>query len=241
MLNTVQEVIDGQLIASDVMSRRERERVEMRQRITDAARHLFVNEGYERTTIRRIAEAVEYTPGAIYSYFPDKDAILFALHLEGFAELHRRFAGAIAAGGTPLDQLRRVGEAYLGFAHDHPELYDLMFVAQATKRVVSEGEPPAEATKVYGALRDLVRGAIADGWVRPADPEVVSFLLWSTCHGMVTLEFRGRCDVLPAADRDAIPGKVFDFVLASLVAADPPPRARAAAPSTRARRSRSEP
>ena len=103
-------------------TRREREREEMKRLITGAARKLFVTEGYESTTIRRIAEAIEYTPGAIYSYFKDKDAILYALHQEGFLELQRRFLSAIVPGKNPVEQLAQLGEAYVALQHQGAEL-----------------------------------------------------------------------------------------------------------------------
>src|SRR5687768_14097475 len=112
--------------------RRERERHEMRERIIDAARKLFVTEGYDKTTLRRIAEDIEYTPGAIYAYFKDKDSILYAVHERGFVELGRRLASTVAGAANPRDALERVGREYIAFARDNPEMYDLMFIAQAT-------------------------------------------------------------------------------------------------------------
>src|SRR5262245_740434 len=102
--------------------RRERERHEMRERIIEAARRLFVTEGYDRTTLRRIAEEIEYTPGAIYAYFKDKDAILYALHQQGFEQLGRRMAEAVAGAGNPLVALERIGREYLAFAVENPEM-----------------------------------------------------------------------------------------------------------------------
>ena len=52
--------------------------------ILDAARELFVAEGYQNVSIRKIAERIEYSPAAIYGYFPSKDDIFFALAEEGF-------------------------------------------------------------------------------------------------------------------------------------------------------------
>jgi AcrR family transcriptional regulator len=201
-------------------ARRQREREEMRQLIIDAARRLFVEQGYAQVTVRKIAEAIEYTPGAIYSYFEDKDAILHALHTQGFAELMRCMADASlteqARGGTPVDQIRALGLAYLRFAHDHPEMYDLMFVAQAPVR--SEPEEWPEGRRAFGVLRGVVREAVESGWIRAGEPEAIAFALWSACHGMVTLEFRGRCRVIDELHRPTILARAFDVVL-DLIAA----------------------
>lgn len=211
-------------------SRREREREEMKRLITGAARKLFVTEGYESTTIRRIAEAIEYTPGAIYSYFKDKDAILYALHQEGFIELQRRFLTAITPGKNPVEQLAQVGEAYVTFAHENPELYHLMFVAQATSRTLHETDEWPEGKAAYDSLRSLVQLALSGGWIRPGDPEVISFALWATAHGSVTLEICDRCMVLPEGHRANISRSAFSYLLESLVAARPPLPGETAAP-----------
>jgi AcrR family transcriptional regulator len=202
---------------SPASTRREREREEMKRLITDAARRLFVSEGYESTTIRRIAEAIEYTPGAIYSYFKDKDAILYALHQEGFIDLQRRFLQAIAGAKNPVAQLAAVGTAYVEFGRANPEMYHLMFVAQATSRTLDAADAWPEGKGSYDALRALVQVAVADRWIRDGDPEVISFALWAAAHGAVTLEICNRCMILPETHRDNMPSLAFAYLLDSLV------------------------
>ncbi len=204
----------------------------MKRLITGAARKLFVTEGYESTTIRRIAEAIEYTPGAIYSYFKDKDAILYSLHQEGFIELKRRFLNAIIPGKTPVEQLAQVGEAYLTFAHENPELYHLMFVAQATSRTLHETDEWPEGKAAYDSLRSLVELALLGGWIRPGDPEVIAFALWATAHGSVTLEICDRCMVIPEGHRANISSSAYKYLLDSLVVARPPRPGETSGPPT---------
>ena len=75
-----------------ITERREREKEEIRNKILDAARDLFAREGYEAVTMRRIAEAIEYSPTTIYIHFEDKDDLVLALCHEDFA----RLLGALA-------------------------------------------------------------------------------------------------------------------------------------------------
>ena len=195
--------------------RRERERHEMRERIIDAARRLFVAEGYERTTLRRIAEDIEYTPGTIYQYFKDKDAILYALHQHGFEELSRRMTEVVVGVAHPREALERIGRAYVRFAADNPELYDLMFIAQATSRAMDDDAWP-EGARSYDLLRGLVSAAIDGGWIVPGDPEATAFLLWSTAHGMASLSIRDRCLVIPEACRDSVKDDALSILMALL-------------------------
>src|SRR5947208_8641755 len=67
-----------------IKERQERDREAVRRAILDAARDLFVTEGYQNVSIRKIAERIEYSPAALYGYFGSKDDIFFALAEEGF-------------------------------------------------------------------------------------------------------------------------------------------------------------
>src|ERR1700689_3029099 len=67
-----------------IKERHERDREAVERAILDAARDLFVAEGYANVSIRKIAERIEYSPAAIYVYFRSKDDIFFALAEEGF-------------------------------------------------------------------------------------------------------------------------------------------------------------
>ena len=84
-----------------IKERQDRERHAVRESILTAARDLFVAEGYGQVSIRKIAERIEYSPAAIYSYFPSKDDIFFALAEEGFARLDQVIKAA--AGGRRPD------------------------------------------------------------------------------------------------------------------------------------------
>src|SRR5258707_1912192 len=67
-----------------IKERQVRDREAVQRSILDAARELFVAEGFQNVSIRKIAERIEYSPAAIYGYFPSKDDIFFALAEEGF-------------------------------------------------------------------------------------------------------------------------------------------------------------
>src|SRR6059058_2976758 len=90
-----------------IKERQERDREAVRRAILDAARELFVAEGFRNVSIRKIAERIEYSPAAIYSYFPSKDDIFFALAEEGFRLLgHPGAAPRAAVEGDPVDAIR---------------------------------------------------------------------------------------------------------------------------------------
>src|SRR4249919_2715224 len=92
-----------------IKERQERDREAVRRSILDAARELFVAEGYGNVSIRKIAERIEYSPAAIYGYFPSKDDIFFALAEEGFHLLYgERTQFAALETLPPLDRIRAI-------------------------------------------------------------------------------------------------------------------------------------
>ena len=175
-----------------ITERREREREEVRAKILDAARDLFARDGYEAVTMRKIAEAIEYSPTAIYLHFKDKESLVRELCLTDFDALARAFQ-RIAREPDPLERLRKVGLAYADFALEHPNHYRLMFMTPHPAAVKDDeetarrkGNPEADA---YAFLLATVAEAIEKGLLRPElkDPNLVSQAAWAVVHGVVSL------------------------------------------------------
>jgi AcrR family transcriptional regulator len=170
--------------------RRTRERVETRQRILDAARDMFVQHGYEATTMRAIADRIEYTPTAIYHHFRNKEALLTELCSTDFRALAAAFQ-RIERIENPIERLRRIGEAYMAFALEHPMQYQLMFMTRhpsvSDERAAVRGDPSEDA---YAFLRATCADVIATGRLRPDfdDPDEVAQMAWSSLHGLIALQ-----------------------------------------------------
>src|SRR5688572_32847062 len=103
-----------------IKERQDRDRQAVRHAILDAARDLFLSEGYRNVSIRKIAERIEYSPAAIYSYFPSKDDIFFALAEEGFRRLDAKVRGFTET-EDPLENVRRSWWAYYEFSREDRE------------------------------------------------------------------------------------------------------------------------
>src|SRR5262249_50218020 len=126
-----------------IKERQERDREAVRRAILDAARELFTAEGYQNVSSRKIAERIEYSPAAIYSYFPSKDDIFFALAEEGFHLLggprepeHSAQLRAL----TPFERVRAIFWHFYEFSLQHPQYFALMFVDRSVPRVSREYE-----------------------------------------------------------------------------------------------------
>jgi len=169
--------------------RREREKEALRQDILDAARELFVNEGYENVSMRRIAEKIEYSPTTIYLYFEDKASLLYAICEETFAKLAKRMEAIARNSDEPVEALRQVCRAYVDFGLKYPNHYKLTFInhpqhPRDDKRHLRE---ESMGMKAYGHLRSGVEACIKAKKFRETDVEAVTQMTWAGGHGVTSL------------------------------------------------------
>ncbi len=172
-----------------VKERRERQRETLRRDILDAARDLFVSEGYDNVSMRKIAERIEYSPTTIYLYFKDKTQIFHALCEETFGELVAALDAINGSEGDSLTRLRRGMRAYVDFGLANPHHYFLTFMTPRTSEAVPEGCDIYETlgSKAFDRLRQGVRECIEAGMLAPANVEIASQALWASVHGITAL------------------------------------------------------
>ncbi len=175
--------------------RRTRERVETRQLILDAAREMFVERGYEATTMRAIADRIEYTPTAIYHHFLNKEALLAELCLADFRALSAAFQ-KIGRIEDPVERLRRSGQAYVEFGLEHPMQYQFMFMTRKPPEVMNGVRTADPSEGSYAFLRETCADVIATGRLRPEyqDPDEVALMAWSALHGFLALRIVKQAD-----------------------------------------------
>ncbi len=178
-----------------ISERREKEKQEMRTAILDAAMNLFIREGYESVSIRKIAEKIEYSPSTIYLYFEDKDAIFFELHNIGFSLLYNCQL-KVQSIADPKERLLAHGRAYLQFAMENQEYYDIMFIVRSPGKVISHFDAWECGDRTYDLLMKNVQDCFEIGLFKDQELESVAFLLWSAMHGMASLLIRKRI-ILP--------------------------------------------
>ena len=163
-----------------------------RDEILDAAKRLFLTEGFEHATIRKIAAAVGVSSAALYLYFPDKDAILRAIAESTFETLLARLEQSQRHPGDDLDRFRAGLETYVRFGLAHPDEYRLTFLA---KMMTSSGPgrpaAPCEdlpaADRSFSILADGIAGLMRSGTFRQDDPLLIAEAVWASLHGLTAL------------------------------------------------------
>jgi len=146
--------------------RRDRERQAVTDSILDAARELFLAEGYQSVSIRKIAERIEYSPAAIYSYFPSKDDIFLALAKEGFHRLDAKVHAAMGT-GDPLADVRACWWAFYEFSKEQPEYFLLMFVDRSVPRITQQWDGFEFLQQLLNNPSPAFSGPLTPGRSRP--------------------------------------------------------------------------
>lgn len=155
---------------SPSQQRRERERVQARIEILQAARELAKAEGWEAVSMRRLADRIGYSANYAYRYFKGRDDILLAFVKDGFA----RLAGSMRSSGTSV---RAAAAAYLDFALDEPDLYQVMYGLGGVH------VPAADTVTEGGAVGAVIADAL--GITDPYDDRIAR--IWATAHGLAAL------------------------------------------------------
>jgi len=171
--------------------RKARQKEELKQQILNAARELFVREGYGSVSMRKIAEKIEYSPATIYTYFRDKDEILDCLCEETFLKLHlEKLAAVQQMKGDPLEALKKGMETYIRFGLDHPEHYIVTFIVRAALYEEPGGRETRKAQagqRCFDDMRGIVRRCMEEGKIGNGDVEATSQALWAGIHGLTAL------------------------------------------------------
>jgi len=171
-------------------TRRKQHQDELREKILDAARELFVEEGVEAVSMRKIADKIGYSATTLYNYYEDKESLLRVLCDADFGTLQDSFKkiGRIA---DPIERMRKLGQAYITFALKYPSHYRLMFMTPRVHREdpcsdIDHGNPDQDA---YAFLRATVVEGLASGAFRDQydDPDLLSQVVWSGVHGVASL------------------------------------------------------
>jgi AcrR family transcriptional regulator len=195
-----------------IVDRKQRQKDEVRSSILDTAWDLVVTEGWHSFSIRKVADAIEYSVPVIYSHFENKDAILLEFNRKGFRLLTEALAAAKTGQTDPADQIRAMGRAYWGFAFANKEYYQLMF---------GLGMPTCETAMKIPAMQEfnqVITGSIVamvpEGQQPAFDPFLKYQSFWSMLHGLVSINMTS---LNGEGRHEGLPLKVLEDVICSFI------------------------
>ena len=196
-----------------VKERKARQKRFLRQEILDAASELFVKEGYEQVSMRRIAERIEYSPTTIYLYFKDKSALLEQVCHEAFSRLSLLLKRILDQPGDPVEQLKKGLIAYVHFGLENPHQYRAAFMMPKPEDFdkLKYNKPDSPGMQAFDFLRRSVQSCKASGKLRVGDVELASQVLWCGVHGVTSLLITH--DAFPWVGRQQVIHSVVDTLV----------------------------
>lgn len=173
-----------------ILERRIRQKEEVKSSILQAAWQLVLEEGWQALSIRKIADAIEYSVPVIYSHFENKDAILLEFTKDGFRLLTEAIIRERDSRQEASQQLEAMAQGYWRFAFDHTEYYQLMF---------GLGIPACETVNQVAEMKefsDTIISVIQQTIDTNQTTNVNAFLkfhtYWSILHGLVSIQMIDR-------------------------------------------------
>jgi len=164
---------------------RERYRSELRAETLSAARDLIKEEGYEGLTLRKLAQRMQCSPMALYTYFADKQALLTALALEGFEKLAKRHESTSRR--EPLSALRKIMLDHIAFAEENPTEYRILFITARPPAVVKKTRQEIqENNPAFRLLFKCVQSCL-EAKVLRGDAFTISAIALTAAHGAASL------------------------------------------------------
>jgi AcrR family transcriptional regulator len=172
---------------------------EQRERILSSACEMYLQDGLDGFSMRKLARVLGVTAPALYRHYESRERVLLDVVREAYRTmieyLHRALNGR-----TPEDRFRLAGEGFLDFALQHPRYYEVLFMGVELLAVEAVQAETAEQGCAVGQFwNDRVREAVDAGLLAEADPEAVGMTLWAHAHGLVSLYLKGML----AMDEDA--------------------------------------
>ncbi len=166
----------------------------LRTAILDAARHLITREGYRDVSMRMIARAVGCSVSSIYLYFPSKDTLIHTLIYEGFERWHEETLAISRLAGSPLERVEALCRRYIEFGLEHPEWYEVMYLFHPDRVSRYPQELYRRTRRPLDLSAELVAACDPERLGRAEDARIVTSVVWSLLHGVVSTILTSRLD-----------------------------------------------
>ena len=186
-----------------------------RERFLEAALTVLLKHGVPGLTVRSVAEAAGASTIGVYTRFGGRNGVLDALYERTFEMLHEEFAGVPRVAGDPAAGILALARSYRRFALDSPARYTFMF-----EQSVPGFEPDPDLRAVaQRSTFDMLVDRVAPMTPPERDPNVTGYLIWTTMHGLVSIELTHRARTPPPKWFLDTPDDAYDEVFTSGVRA----------------------
>jgi AcrR family transcriptional regulator len=183
---------------------------ETRNKILSVSLKIVKEDGWQALSIRKIADAIDYSVPVVYDYFENKEAILFEISLEGFRLLQDKLEAVVKKYNDPADQIKAFANAYWNFAFKNKEYYQLMYGLGMPCCGAGKMKPEVNAFNdfVYEAIQRVISK-------KKSDPDEACFkthAFWSVIHGLISIMIMRTSDINSTMNKKVMDDTVDAFI-----------------------------
>ena len=194
-------------------NRQKSDKENLRQEIMDAAREMFVTEGYKSVSMRKIADKIGYSPTTIYLYFKDKSDLVHQICEQTFARLAQNIKAIQQLSDNPLEKLRSGLREYIHFGLKHPSQYEIVFITPLPIDMEKEFEE-TNGKIAFDTMRVVVAECASSNLLKNNDVELISQTLWAGIHGVTSLLIQHGG--FPFVERERLIDSVIDTLISGV-------------------------
>lgn len=191
-----------------ISERRLRQKDEVRSSILSTAWEMVKEDGWQSVSIRKIADAIEYSVPVIYDHFENKEAILIEFAKDGFRMLSKKIQSAKEKSTDPAEQLKTVADAYWSFAFKNKEYYQLMYGLGMAGCEIEKCFP--ERANFRKLVMEPIEAIISKSKNPGVNPCLKYYTFWSILHGLISIKSMRNSNVSDEVNKlvldDAIEG-----------------------------------
>jgi AcrR family transcriptional regulator len=196
-------------------NRQDSDKENLRQEIMDAAREMFVAEGYAHVSMRKIADKIGYSATTIYLYFKDKNDLLHQICEQTFARLAQNIKAIQQLSDNPLEKLRSGLREYIHFGLKNPSQYEIVFITPLPQGIEKEFEE-TNGRIAFDTMRSVVAECISANLLKNNDVELISQTLWAGIHGVTALLIQHGG--FPFVERETLIDSLIDTLIGGIKA-----------------------
>ena len=190
--------------------RRLREKEKVKKAILDTAWNMVKEEGWQSLSIRKIADAIEYSVPVIYDHFENKEAILAEFAGNGFRLLTKKIQQAYEKHDSAAAQLKAMAVAYWNFSQKNMAYYQLMYgVGMAS---CDGGNCRDDKNGFDHFIMDAIQSIIKKSKHPAAEPCLKYYTFWSILHGLVSIRIMGNSPVTAQLDKMVLEDAIDGFI-----------------------------
>lgn len=171
------------------MNRRERERQERREAILSAAKNIFAEKGFDAAVLDDIAEKAEFSKGAIYGYFKNKDDLFLSLIEEGLNGLSEIIKGVVEKSFSPIEKIKDLIQRVLVYLEENKDFFRIFtperggFTKKKHPEVLKRILPKHQ--KNIEMVSQVMKEGIRTGVLKKIEPTSLTFALFGLIHSSI--------------------------------------------------------